>query len=160
MPDSVDGVDLSVCVGLTPDPAAWGAPAFPIRFPAEDAADGDIEADAAVSAAEDVNPGRAAEDEDVAAGSEDGVDSDLSSLPGGGGWLPGTPTDPEPSRPEDEPVEAEGNPCVLADGSCVGEPPPAWALLDFQPQSCGFGATYGLQAFTGHLTVVALFASW
>ena len=35
-----------------------------------------------------------------------------------------------------------------------------WALTDFQPQSCAFEATYGLQGFQGQVTLVALLASW
>ncbi len=42
----------------------------------------------------------------------------------------------------------------------LGAAAPAFALTDFQPQSCGFGATYGLQAASGKVTVVALFAGW
>ena len=44
--------------------------------------------------------------------------------------------------------------------SCFGTEAPAFAAYDFQPQSCGFGATYGLDAFKGRVTFVALFASW
>ncbi len=35
-----------------------------------------------------------------------------------------------------------------------------FALTDFQPKSCGIGATYGPSAFRGHVTVVALLAGW
>ncbi len=42
----------------------------------------------------------------------------------------------------------------------VGAAEPAFALPDFQPQSCGFGATYGLPVAHGKVTVVALFAGW
>ncbi|NVB40180.1 redoxin family protein [Pseudenhygromyxa sp. WMMC2535] len=37
---------------------------------------------------------------------------------------------------------------------------PAWALYDFQPQSCGFEQTYGLESFEGHVTLVAMLAGW
>jgi len=66
----------------------------------------------------------------------------------------GDPLEPEQEEPRDQ------DPCVAEPGTCLGEPPPEWALLDFQPQSCGSGATYGLSAFHGHVTVMALFASW
>ena len=42
-------------------------------------------------------------------------------------------------------------------GAQADEP---WRLTDFQPQSCGYDSTYGLEAFHGHVTVVALFAAW
>ncbi len=42
----------------------------------------------------------------------------------------------------------------------VGAAEPAFALPDFQPQSCGFGATYGLPTFVGKVTVVAILAGW
>jgi thiol-disulfide isomerase/thioredoxin len=37
---------------------------------------------------------------------------------------------------------------------------PRYQLTDFQPTSCGYQATYGLDVFVGRPTVVALFASW
>jgi len=55
-------------------------------------------------------------------------------------------------------------------GTCVGpspdgavapsDPSLAWALEDFQPRSCGFGQTYGLEAFRGKPIIVALLAAW
>ncbi len=53
------------------------------------------------------------------------------------------------------PKECEGKP-----NSCIGAPMPDWKLNDFQPQSCGFGQTYGLRAFRGKVTVVVLLAAW
>jgi hypothetical protein len=44
----------------------------------------------------------------------------------------------------------------LDGGPPVGEPPPQWALRDFQPQSCGYGATYGLEVFRGEVTLLAI----
>ena len=44
--------------------------------------------------------------------------------------------------------------------TCVGSPAPAWQLEDFQPQSCGFDAVYGLPVFKGKVTVAALLAGW
>lgn len=37
---------------------------------------------------------------------------------------------------------------------------PSWRLYDFQPRSCGFEQTYGLDSFEGHVTLVALLAGW
>lgn len=42
----------------------------------------------------------------------------------------------------------------------LGAPRPTYWLDDFQPQSCGYGATYGLDAFEGMVTVVGLWAGW
>ena len=35
-----------------------------------------------------------------------------------------------------------------------------WALTDFQPQSCAFESTYGLESFQGQVTLLVLLASW
>ena len=50
--------------------------------------------------------------------------------------------------------------CNILPGTCVGSPGPEWALFDFQPQSCGYRATYGLKQFVDHVTVVVLLAAW
>jgi hypothetical protein len=42
----------------------------------------------------------------------------------------------------------------------IGEPWPIWELYDFQPQSCGYTATYGLDVYKGHVTVMVLLAAW
>jgi len=42
----------------------------------------------------------------------------------------------------------------------VGAPLPVYQLQDFQPRSCGFGATYGLQVAEQDVVVVALLAGW
>lgn len=44
--------------------------------------------------------------------------------------------------------------------SCTGASMPTWQLVDVQPKSPGYGKTYGLEAFKGKVTVVALLASW
>lgn len=52
---------------------------------------------------------------------------------------------------------------LLADAgcmTCVGASMPTWQLQDFEPKSPGYGKTYGLEAFKGKVTVVALLASW
>ena len=41
----------------------------------------------------------------------------------------------------------------------LGAQAPAFAAYDFQPQSCGYGGTYGLDVFRGRVTFVALFFS-
>lgn len=72
--------------------------------------------------------------------------------------------EPGPIKPpEDEPGEGdnpEAEPCVDGEGPCVGELHPAFALKDVQPQSCGYQATYGLDAFKGTVTLAVLLASW
>ena len=42
----------------------------------------------------------------------------------------------------------------------LGAQGPTFALADFQPQSCGYRADYGLPTFTGRVTVVAILAGW
>ncbi|MBI5610256.1 MAG: hypothetical protein HY902_15370 [Deltaproteobacteria bacterium] len=42
----------------------------------------------------------------------------------------------------------------------VGQGVDDFALPDVQPHSCGYKATYGLKAFVGRPTVVALLAGW
>lgn len=60
-----------------------------------------------------------------------------------------------PEAPEDVPP---GDACLEA--TCTGVALPQYALLDFQPQSCGFGARYGLENFGGTVTVAAMLAGW
>lgn len=60
-------------------------------------------------------------------------------------------------------VDANHDACPDAcqpDPTAVGAAMPDWQLEDFQPQSDGFGTTYGLEAFEDKVTVVALLASW
>ncbi len=40
------------------------------------------------------------------------------------------------------------------------DPVPAWALADFQPQSCGFRAVYGADVFRDKVLLLALWAGW
>lgn len=56
--------------------------------------------------------------------------------------------------------EGEGEQAPAAAPLEVGEAAPAWTLADFQPQSCGYEATYGIEAFKGRTTVVAMLAAW
>jgi hypothetical protein len=44
-------------------------------------------------------------------------------------------------------------------GPPLGGPPPQWALRDFQPQSCGYQATYGLEVLRGEVTLLAALES-
>lgn len=44
--------------------------------------------------------------------------------------------------------------------NCPGTPAPSWALMDFQPASSKLGEVYGLDAFTGKVTVMVLLAGW
>jgi len=50
--------------------------------------------------------------------------------------------------------------CAISPGTCIDQPAPEWSLFDFQPQSCGYQATYGLKEFVGNVTVVVLLAAW
>ncbi len=42
----------------------------------------------------------------------------------------------------------------------IGAAAPVYQLDDVHPLSCGFKATYGLEAFKGKVTVAALWAGW
>lgn len=61
--------------------------------------------------------------------------------------------EPGPLLPEDPP---ESEPVVPE----VGAAWPTFQLNDYQPQSCGTGATYGLDPFAGKVTVAILLAGW
>jgi hypothetical protein len=41
-----------------------------------------------------------------------------------------------------------------------GSPAPIYQLLDVQPESCGYGAVYGLGLFKGKVSIAALWAGW
>ena len=69
------------------------------------------------------------------------------------------PTLPSPEPPDDE-VTDPCTPSYEAPADCIGVEAPAFTAYDFQPQSCGYGATYGLDVFRGTVTFVALLASW
>ncbi len=61
----------------------------------------------------------------------------------------------------DEEDAEEPDPCVETPGICVGAlPPHDWQLENFQPSSCGYGATYGLSALQQSVTFVVLLAAW
>ncbi|MBW2528269.1 MAG: hypothetical protein JRI23_29100 [Deltaproteobacteria bacterium] len=68
--------------------------------------------------------------------------------------------DPGPGAQSAEP---SGEPVAQNDAGFpappeLGSPAPDWKLEDFQPQSCGHGGVYGLEAFRGLVTVVAVWA--
>ena len=44
--------------------------------------------------------------------------------------------------------------------TCTDAAAPRYRLVDFQRLSCGTNATYGLEAFAGRATLVAIFGSW
>ncbi len=75
-------------------------------------------------------------------------------------------TEPGPQKPpEEEPTDADASGTDAAEPPpkvkpVVGQPPADFVLTDFQPQSCGYGGTYGLDVFKGHVTVVVLLAGW
>jgi hypothetical protein len=61
------------------------------------------------------------------------------------------------AEPGGESVPADGG--GLADvAPALGSLAPRWALRDFQPQSCGYEGVYGLEAFRGVVTVVAVWS--
>lgn len=70
-----------------------------------------------------------------------------------GPLLPPPPEEEEGSEDPPEPPEPEPEPAV-------GEPAPVFQLTDFQPQSCGYEATYGLDLYQDRVTVAVLLAAW
>jgi thiol-disulfide isomerase/thioredoxin len=55
---------------------------------------------------------------------------------------------------------ADGSGAPANPNQVAGSPRPTWQLVDFQPVSPRTGTTYGLEAFDGTVTVVALHSSW
>jgi|GEM_PF-3239991 len=57
---------------------------------------------------------------------------------------------------------------TIEPGQCLGPPADgstaltaaSFELADFQPTSCGYGDTYGLERFVGKPTLVSLLAGW
>ncbi|MBT4520229.1 MAG: redoxin domain-containing protein [Halieaceae bacterium] len=56
-------------------------------------------------------------------------------------------------RPDTSPSESKGKPEA-------GDVLPIWSLQNYQPNSPRFEQTYGLEAYKGTVTLVALFAGW
>ncbi|MBT6179078.1 MAG: redoxin domain-containing protein [Deltaproteobacteria bacterium] len=76
------------------------------------------------------------------------------------------PVDPAVDLEDEESVPAEpidftkiGVPCEPGP-TCPGATVPEWSLLDFQPMSPEFGNFYGLEMFSGTVTLVSLHAAW
>ena len=59
------------------------------------------------------------------------------------------PVEVDPDDPEAEPEPLE-----------VPDALPLWRLEDYQPQSCGYEATYGADTFEGNVVVLALLQGW
>ena len=77
----------------------------------------------------------------------DGSETQIGGIP----YIPQVPTEEEEAEPYD---------CAPNPATCTGATAPEFALFDFQPQSCGFQATYGLDLYKNHVTLVALLAAW
>ena len=54
----------------------------------------------------------------------------------------------------------ENIPCTVGKANCPPATAPKWHLKDFQPKSARFNSTYGLEAFLGKPTIVALLSGW
>ena len=88
-----------------------------------------------------------------------GKDLCIGAKPDEAAWADGgAPTPVPPPLPDSPPKE--GDDCTKSPGTCVGKAWPIWKLKDFQPQSCGYKATYGLPTFKGRVTVVVLLSAW
>lgn len=124
------------------------------------AAQGDAESDAESDAdtAATSAPDDATAEGDVASG--DAAVDDNDTTPSGDASDDGGRDTAAAEEPSPEPQTEPCTPDYLDVESCIGYEAPSFAAYDFQPQSCGFGATYGLEAFKGRVTFVALFASW
>ena len=57
---------------------------------------------------------------------------------------------------EPGPIDGMGS----GDPTAAGSPFPVYQLEDFQPDSCGHEAVYGLDVFNGTVTMAALLAGW
>jgi hypothetical protein len=66
--------------------------------------------------------------------------------------------DPDAGADADAAATTDAGP--TSSPTAVGAPAPTSMLTDFQPQSCGFKATYSLEPFKGKVTVAALLAGW
>jgi hypothetical protein len=102
-------------------------------------------------------PGPIIEVEEAAVDGEDGdgaADTGEAAVDGDGA------ADTGEAAVDGEADTGEDDAGAQSDVTTIGEAAPVFALTDFQPQSCGFGATYGLEAFKGKVTVVVLLAAW
>jgi len=165
-----------LCIGLTPPEDAY----LPLEVESdaaedaeeerdiEDDAQGDTEADITDSETGDVTEfltdavladSEEDTDEDTSGGSMQTFAVDTTDTQGdviedaSSGRIP---LPPAPEVEEEEPYD-----CTPLPQTCVGaDAPESFALFDFQPQSCGFQATYGLSLYKNHVTMVALLAAW
>ena len=79
-----------------------------------------------------------------------------------------TTTSPGAGSPGDDPIDLAGGDTAVTPATCSddlsmlcpGAETPTWQLADFQPKSAKNGTTYGLEAFRGKVTVVALLSGW
>lgn len=143
----VEPPDQSVCIGAHPGEAAFERSRL-------------IAAEAARAAALEAERRRAAGD----AGAElerDSVEGDEGDVRLGADEADAEGEPEAPQEAREEPAQEE--PCTpdfLKASECIGAKAPDFLAYDFQPQSCGYGGTYGLDVFKGRVTFVALFASW
>ena len=156
-----------VCVGLTPAEDKW-LPEVVEETVVEEAI---VEsADDAFLASDGDDTGDASEDAELAEVAE--VQDAVAELPPGPQpppFFPGDTASGDAFQEDgaadvadaDAPdADAAVDPCVHKPATCTGASMPSWELLDFQPRSCGYKATYGLDLYKGHVTVVALLAAW
>jgi thiol-disulfide isomerase/thioredoxin len=172
--------DTVACFGITPPDGAWSTPAGPLQA-SDDAGATDVMAgDVETSDALEAGPTEDAQDttdtlEDAVT---DAVTDDITDAvelsdarANDTGPADAGPTDDSEStgKADDpdgrdgsaaEPTASDVDPCETAPGQCVGLPPAEFDLHDFQPQSCGYDAVYGLDLYKGRITVVGLMAAW
>ena len=152
------------CVGLTPPEFKW----LPLPD-VTDAGDADLSgADADISSLVDIGPDAVADREDAATAelplpplpSLDAQASAPADAHGDASSQEDLGADADSLLRPDATEEADGSQCDEAPVTCIGAAAPQWELFDFQPKSCGYQATYGLDQYTSHVTVVALLAAW
>ena len=150
--------DQSICIGVNPGPEAWALSEAIARAAAEAAALADAEGDTLTDAASDLTGGRGDAEGDTLAEADASAEGDAMTA---GDVADGPPSFTPPTIPT--PPSEDVDPCDptwQSAADCVGTTPAPFVAYDFQPQSCGFGATYGLDVFKGEVTFLALFASW
>ena len=144
-----------ICVGLVPSEDKW------LPETVESLAEGmeaDLVGDMADDAADVAEPSDLETNPDETLGSDDL--SDFADLPGPDPQAPRFSPNPRADSAEVELAELPVDRCEVAPATCTGAAMPEWELYDFQPRSCGYKATYGLDLFKGRVTVVALLAAW
>lgn len=164
-----------ICIGPIPPSGAWIASPGPIKnmdgtdgVGTEGSSDGGQSAagsgvDSASSGATEASDGET--DAATGMGSDGtgtvGGETDAGTVDSDSGTA-ATGSEPPPAgRPEQsDGVDSGDDLCGQSIATCVGDMPPVWTLSDFQPQSCGHRATYGLDVFKGKVTVMVLLAAW